>query len=46
MGNALQPTTRIEAEEDVEGTRPPKLESRDSSDVEEAHVAGMQEVAG
>ena len=48
MGNALEPAARIESEENAEGTgtRPPKLESRTSSDVEDAHVAGMQEVAG
>lgn len=46
MGNALAPTARIEPEEDVKSTRPPPLESRNSSDVEDAHVTGMQEVAG
>jgi len=46
MGNALAPTARIESEEDIENSRPPQHESRNSSDVEDVHIAGMQEVAG
>lgn len=46
MGNALAATARIEAEEAPLSPRPAKLENRESSDAEESHVVGMEEVAG